>query len=281
MLPKPGDATQPSNWRPIAILKITYKLFSRLLYQRLRDRLETHQTYDQVGFRPDCSVDDAFIVFDAVCGRALEWNLDLWFASLDLRKAFDRIRYDALFDALRGQGVDDHHLALVAALYSHQTGSILGSNDVFDIERGVKQGDIASPLFFNAGLELALGRWKARLSDHGVALDTGERLTNIRYADDLMLYATSLDQLCQMMTLLSEELSRVGLDLNMTKTKILTTCKLEEVLYVDLAGGMVEVLFEEASHKYLGRKLGGNLKKRSATEFANRRCCAWAKFNLP
>ena len=55
----------------------------------------------------------------------------------------------------------------------------------------VEQGAIISPLLFNAGSELAIRRWKAKLSEHGIMLNGGERLTNIRYADDLMLYAES------------------------------------------------------------------------------------------
>ena len=42
MLPKSGDLTQAKNWRPIAILRISYKLFSRLLYHRLQPILDPH-----------------------------------------------------------------------------------------------------------------------------------------------------------------------------------------------------------------------------------------------
>ena len=40
MLPKQGDQNQVGNLRPIAILKITYKLFARMIYQRLHTTLE-------------------------------------------------------------------------------------------------------------------------------------------------------------------------------------------------------------------------------------------------
>ena len=53
-------------------------------------------------------------------------------------------------------------------------------------------GDIFSPMFFNAALECALRKWKGKCEHHGIAVDHHERLTNIRYADGLMLYARSL-----------------------------------------------------------------------------------------
>ena len=49
---------------------------------------------------------------------------------------------------------------------------------------GVRQGDVISPILFNAGLEHAMRKWKAKLVHHG----HGSRLTNIRYADDLLFF---------------------------------------------------------------------------------------------
>ena len=179
MLPKSGDTTLLANWRPIAILRITYKIFSRLIYQRLMPILNNHQSGDQVGFRPNCSVEDVFIMYETVVSKCLEWNLPLWTASLDLRKAFDRIEYHALFQALHEQGIDNTYVALLAKLYADQSGHLRGSQH-FAIERGVKQGDIISPLLFNAGLEMVMRKWKSAILGHGIQIDGGEHLTNIR-----------------------------------------------------------------------------------------------------
>ena len=193
MFPKTGDLNLPQNWRPIAMLRILYKLFSRLLYHRLKHILDTEQSADQVGFRAYRSVDDAFIVFETMCGKCLEWNTPLWCLSLDLSKAFDRIELQPLLDALRNQGVSDEYLAMLSVIYAHQNGRIRGSRR-FDIQRGVKQGDVLSPLLFNAGVEAALRKWKIRVVGKGIYVDDGKALTNIRYADDIMLFATSLEE---------------------------------------------------------------------------------------
>ena len=194
-----------------------------MIYQRLHATLESHQSRDQVGFRPKYSVEDAFIVLESMISKSYEWKFPIWMASLDLRKAFDRIEYHALFDALREQGVGDNYLALLASMYSDQTGCIRGSKKYFNIERGVKQGDIISPVLFNAALELVMRRWKIRINGSGINLGIGECLTNIRYADDLMLYASSLEDLTFMMQILFEELQKVGLQINGSKCKIATT----------------------------------------------------------
>ena len=74
-------------------------------------------------------------------------------------------------------------------LYHDQVGLVQGRQ--FPIKRGVKQGDVLSPLLFNAGLEPAMRKWKLRIQHCGLHCGHNELLTNVRYADDLMLYARS------------------------------------------------------------------------------------------
>ena len=88
MLPRTGEFSDVSNWRPIAVLKITYKIFAKLIHTRIAHLLDANQTHDQVGFRPNLGVDHAFATLDSIVGKCLEWNEPLWIASLDLRKAF-------------------------------------------------------------------------------------------------------------------------------------------------------------------------------------------------
>ena len=126
MIAKSGDLSQASNYRPIAILPVFYKIFSRMIYQRLQNILEGQQCSDQTGFRRGIRIEDAIVVIETLTSRTAEWNMPLWIASLDLRKAFDRIEHGALFRALREQGVDDPELALLLDLYFEQSGTATG-----------------------------------------------------------------------------------------------------------------------------------------------------------
>lgn len=276
MIPKSGDRKDPANWRPIAVLRVSYKMFSRLVHDRLKPILEQHQSPDQRGFRPKCMAEDAFLVFEGVTSKSIEWNLPLWMASLDLKKAFDRVEYPALFEALRAQGVPSEYLALLAEMYRGQSGHLREAED-FQIGRGVKQGDVISPLLFNAALESAMRSWKEKVSNKGVPVGNQHILTNIRYADDLMIYATSSEELVQMLEALVQELQAIGLHLNSKKSKILTTSS-QGPMMIEVAGELVEVLYGQVAHKYLGRKIPGDLRSRNSVEVAHRIRCAWAKF---
>ena len=191
-------------------------------------------------------------------GKSIEWDTPLWCASLGLRIGFDRIEHRSLFEALHDQGVPQCYISLLSALCRSQTGQVQAGRK-FSIQRGVKQGDVLSPALFNAGLELALARWKCKLSQHALHVGGTERLTNIRYADDILLFAKSLEELVFMMESLVHESAHIGLQRSSSKTKIFTTQSLTKPLFVEVCGEMLQVVTGDQTHKYLGRSLCGSM----------------------
>ena len=222
-------------------------------------------------------------VVESVTSKAVELGLPMWVVSVDLTKAFDRVERRALFQALAQQGVPDEYVSLLSMLYKQQHGSLDGA-PAFPINRGVRQGDVLSPLLFNAALEHVMRRWLARLpAKAGVKLDaTSTNLTNLRYADDLLLFGKSLDEAVSMLELLQQELSAAGLTVNPKKTKLLTadaSYYLNDVpILVDAGDGMVEVVGKGATHKYLGKALSGDPRARGEANLNHRLACGWAKF---
>ena len=105
-----------------------------------------------------------------------------------MRKAFDRIKYGPLFVALRDQEVFESYIKLLSVLYEKQQGYLNGCF-LFSIGRGVKQGDVLSPMFPNAGLEAVVRVWRRNLHNHVFLLsDASTRLSNVRYVDDVMFF---------------------------------------------------------------------------------------------
>ena len=102
---KSGDATQPQNYRPISIIPMLYKLFSKLLYRRLYPILDGAQCKDQAGFRKNYSTIDHTFVFSMLYEKSEEFNLNTWIAAIDFKKAFDSIDQEYLWKALKEQNV--------------------------------------------------------------------------------------------------------------------------------------------------------------------------------
>ena len=71
-----------------------------------------------------------------------------------------------------------------------------------------------SPILFNADVEHFMVKLKATLRSRKYGI------TNLRYADDILLIASSLPQIKRMLTDLNQEAEKVGLKLHPGKTKI-------------------------------------------------------------
>ena len=86
------------------------------------------------------------------------------------------------------------------------------------INRGVRQGDTISPKLFTATVESIFRRlnWENK----GVKID-GEFLSNLRFADDIFLCTESPQEIQQMLHELSDESRRMGLKMNIAKTKVM------------------------------------------------------------
>ena len=106
----------------------------------------------------------------------------------------------------------------------------MGEEHTFPITRGVRQTDLLSPLFFNALLEFVIQDWLCGVGDKGIALtaeDAQERLTNVRYADDLLLFSRSRAGAVTLLNQFVIFLRKCGLEINQQKTKVLPPCPIE------------------------------------------------------
>ena len=83
-------------------------------------------------------------------------------------------------------------------------------------------GDPVSPVLFDSALESLMGRLRHKWADKATAgLSINQRkLTNLRFADDLLLFATSLDGAQTMLKDLVQEAAKFGLEVHSSKTKL-------------------------------------------------------------
>eukprot|EP00972_Heterocapsa_arctica_P108847 16026975-Heterocapsa_arctica.AAC.1 len=68
-----------------------HKLTSRMIYNRVSEHICNVQPPGQCAFRPHYSIEDALFVVEMMLSKTHEFVLDMWAASLDMRKAFDRV----------------------------------------------------------------------------------------------------------------------------------------------------------------------------------------------
>ena len=87
---------------------------------------------------------------DAV--KAREFQINIYFCSIDYAKAFDYVNHNKLWKILREMGILDQLTCLLRNLYTGQEATVRtghGTTDWFQIRKGVHQGRILSPCLFN------------------------------------------------------------------------------------------------------------------------------------
>jgi len=280
---KKGDPQCAGNYRPISIIPILYKLFSKVLCERVRHTLQGAQSIDQAGFRSGYSCDDHLFVPTLLSEMFTEHQQPLWVVAVDFRKAFDSIGQGSLWQSLLNQNVPGIYVNFLQRLYTAQTGQVQTDclSKSFSILRGTRRGDPISPFLFNAALEDLMRNLKERWSQRGLGIGLGgSKLTNLRFADDLHLMATSLKSAKQMLIDLVREAAKVGLEVHESKTKVIwngqgqgTTAK---NLFVNRR--QFEILGSSDSTMYLGRLF--SFRSSQDVELKNRVDKAWAKFGM-
>ena len=101
-----------------------------------------------------------------------------------------------------------------------QTGH--GTTDWFQIGKGIRQGHILSPCLFNFYAEYIMRNAGLEEAQAGIKI-AGRNLNNLRYADDTTLMAESEEELKRLLMKVKVESEKVGLKLNIQKTKIMAS----------------------------------------------------------
>ena len=128
--------------------------------------------------------------------------------------------HNKLWKILKEMEIPDHLTCLLRNLYSGQEATVRtghGTIDWFQIGKGVCQGCILSPCLFNLYAEYIMRNIGLEEAQAGIK-NAGR---NIRYADDTTLMAESEEELMSLLMKVKEESEKVGLKLNIHKTKIM------------------------------------------------------------
>ena len=122
-------------------------------------------------------------------------------------------------------GIPDHLTCLLANLYAGQEATVRtghGTTNWFQIGKGVRQGCILSPYLFNFYAEYIMRN--TGLDEAQAGIKTAEtNINDLRYADDTTLMAESEEELKSLLMKVKEESEKVGLKLNIHKTKIMAS----------------------------------------------------------
>ena len=177
-----------------------------------------HEVPDvQAGFRKDRGTRDQIANIHWIIGKAREFQKNIYFCFIDYAKAFDCVDHNKLWKIRQEMGIPDHLICLLRNLYAGQEAKVRtghGTTDWFQIGKGVHQGCKLSPCLFNLYAEYIMRNAGLEEAQVGIKI-AGE----ISIADDTTLMTESEEPKSLLMKV-KEESEKVGLKLNIQKTKI-------------------------------------------------------------
>ena len=135
------------------------------------------------------------------------------------------VDHNKLWKILKEMGIPDHLTCLLRNLYAAQKATVRtghGTTDWFQIGRGVRQGCILSLCLLNLYAEYIMRITGLEEAQAGIKI-AGRNIKNCRYADDTTLMVESEEELKSLLMKVKEESEKVGLKLNIQKTKIMAS----------------------------------------------------------
>ena len=132
--------------------------------------------------------------------------------------------HNKLWKIFKEMRIPDYLTCLLRNLYAGQEATIRtghGTTDWFQIGKGVCQGCILSPCLFNFYAEYIMRNAGLYEAQERIKI-AGRNINNRRYADDTTLIAES-EELKSLLIKVKEESEKVGLKLNIQKTKIMAS----------------------------------------------------------
>jgi len=210
-----GDPMQCGNYRAIKLLEHGMKIMERVLEKRLRK--QTNIDNMQCGFMPEKGTTDGIFVVRQIAEKHKAKAVKLYYAFVDLEKAFDRVPREVVRWALRKLGVEEWLVRSVMAMYTEAMTAVKtqdGPSDKFEVKVGLHQGSVLSPLLFVSVMEVITREARTGLP------------WELLYADDLVLIAKSEEELKAKIRKWKECLEAKGMRVNAEKTKVMISgCK--------------------------------------------------------
>ena len=231
LIPKKPNASLTTDFRPISCLNTVYKVISKLLASRLKEILPLMVSKSQSAFLPGrLLAENVLLATDLVKGYNTQALSPRGMLKVDLRKAFDCVRWDFILSSLRALAIPESYICLIAECLSTASFSVSvngASGGFFKSTKGIRQGDLLSPYLFVLAMEylsrLLLSRYEVGSIGYHPGTDQ-LKISHLMFADDVMVFfdgtSNSLHGIAEC---LDDFASWSGLHMNKAKTELFTS----------------------------------------------------------
>jgi hypothetical protein len=179
---KKGGKFDCKNYRGICLLKVTYKVFSKILYDRLSTHSNAVVQHYQAGFQSGKSTTDKLFALHQILEKCNELNITTHHLFIDFKAAYDTIIKYEVYVGTSELNFPTKLIRVTKATLTFVTCCVKIQNECSEsFETRLRQGDVLSTLLFNVVLEVIVRR--ANLQTTGTIYKKETQL--LAYADDI------------------------------------------------------------------------------------------------
>jgi exonuclease III len=215
------DRSYLSNWRPISLLNLDYKILTKVLAERIKKILPTIISPSQNGYITGRSTADSIRLIQDIIHLSELNHTPAILLTIDFQKAFDSIEWNFISVALEKFNFGPIFLTWIKTLYNDISSCICNNGKTsryFNLSRGVRQGDPLSPYLFIIGVEILALALKKNINIKGYNVKSNEiKLT--QYADDITMILTDFESVNETIKTFDIFGKYSGLRINKDKTE--------------------------------------------------------------
>ena len=255
---KDNDRRNPLNYRGITLLSVVSKVYTSILNQRLTNWCEKNNIIveEQGGFRQGRGCVDQIYVLTGIINSRKKQQTYCCF--IDLKKAFDRVWRNGLWKALWEEGIRGKMWRAIRSLYRTTKSKILlgqDETDFFNIEAGVRQGCVISPILFS----IFINKLAKEINASGIGIKVkNKKLAVLLYADDIVILANNSHDLKKGLKIATNFGKKWRCKYNAKKTQVVIFGKkTKEKNNWEIGNKRID---QVESYKYLGIEFENKLK---------------------
>ena len=197
----------------------------KILQARLQEYMNCELPDVQDGFRKARGTTEQIVKFIGSSKKGREYQKNIYFCFIDYAKASDCVDHNKLWKILDDMRIPDHLICLLRNAFADQEATVRtghGTMDWFQIGKGICQDCLLLPCLFNFYSEYIMRNAELDEAQARIKI-SGRNIDNLRYAHDPTLMAESKEKLKRLLMKVKEQSEKVGLKLNIQKTKIMAS----------------------------------------------------------